>query len=134
MIRFAKIAAVAALALASSAQAGVLFSDSLQGSLANGNWIANSHGQIVAAPTGGNALNFSGLQAGGDLFSKVIAGTGAGTYTLKVDYLCQNANGCAGFIGLHPGGTVTTNPQSQGTDNWLVTDLPVTYPVPFTFT
>ena len=129
-----KFIGVALVALASTtAQAGVLFSDSLQGSLATSNWIGNSNGQITSAPTGGNALNFTNTRGGGDLFSKIITGTGVGTYTLKVDYLCQNANGCAGFIGLHPGGSVNTTPYSQGYDNWLVTDAPQTYPTPFTF-
>lgn len=134
MSRFAKpLAAVAVLALATGAQAGVLFSDSLQTTLAGGNWVGNTNGQIVASPVGGNALNFANTRSGSDLISKVIVGSGPGKYTLKVDYLCQNAGGCAGFIGLHPGGSVDTTPQSNGGDNWLVTDFPQQYGTPFTF-
>ena len=135
---FAKtLLVVSTLVTATSGQAAMLsstlFSDSLQSTLASDNWISNASGQIVAAPTGGSALNFATTRGGGDLFSQIIPGTGFGSYTLKVDYLCQNVAGCAGFIGLHPGGTVKTTPDSQGADNWLVTDAPKTYPTPFAF-
>lgn len=126
---------IASVALAPvSASAATLFSDNFQtNDLSGPNWFQNGSGQIVAAPVGGgNALHFTGGGSGGDLFSQIIPGTGAGTYRLTVEYLCQNANGCAGFIGLYPGNN-STNPQTNGSDNWLVTDAAGNYPTAFKF-
>ena len=126
---------IASLALAPvTANAATLFSDSLQSTLTLANWATIGSAQIVNAPAGlGKALQFAARGSGGDLFSQIISGTGAGTYQLKVDYYCGNPNGCAGFIGLAPGGSVSTNPQTNGFDNWLVTDTAGNYPTAFHF-
>jgi hypothetical protein len=126
---------IASAALAPvSANAATLFSDSFQAPLSSSNWATIGSATIVGSPVGGgNALHFTAGGSGGDLFSQIIPATGAGTYQLKVDYFCANANGCAGFIGLAPGGSVSTNPQTNNIDNWLVTDAAGNYPTGFIF-
>jgi len=131
MIRILAIAGVIALGLGTPANAAVLFSDDFQTNLSQ--WTTNQSGQIVAAPTGGgNALHFNNLGSGGDIFSTLIAFSGAGTYHLKFDYLgtCETG-GCGGYVGLHPGSSTTTNPASG--DAWLASDTPSAYFTPFTF-
>ena len=127
---------IASVALAPvSANAATLFSDSFNApDLVAPKWVQNNSGQVVAAPIGTvNALHFTAGGSGGDLVSQIIAGTGAGAYQLKVDYFCANANGCAGFIGLAPGGSVSTDPQTNNSDNWIVTDAAGNYPTGFLF-
>lgn len=123
--------ALAALAAAVPAAAGpVLFEDDFQTTLAPAKWTSIGSAQITGSPVGtGNALNFTNLAAGGDLFSTgVIAGTGQGTFTLSFDYLCTNSQGgCGGYIGLSSG--IWTVPGSG--DAWIASDTPGAYPTPF---
>ena len=123
----------------SAANATVLFSDPLNtNDLGNTSiWSSNGSGAIVAAPTAGpagaNALTFTRLGSGGDLFSVMIPGTGVGTYNISFDYYCATGN-CGAFVGLAPGGSTLTQPTTAGTDAWLATDtVPHAYPAPFSF-
>ena len=128
MRRLSKLFLAGMMALtASSAYAAPLFTDPLT-DLGNGNWAINGSGAIVAAPGGGSALHFNNLGSGGDLFSNIIGGTGAGQYRITVDYYCATS-GCGGYLGLHPGVSTTTDPASG--DAWLATDTPGAYPTPF---
>lgn len=128
------VAIGASLLMAGSAQAAVLFSDSLQTTLASSNWASNNTGQIVTAPDGFKALNFAGLGSGGDLFSTIIAGTNhPGTYTIQFDYYSATRGGAGGFIGLYPTPTTVTNPFLGASDDWLASDTPAAYYTPFTF-
>ena len=122
------------LFMASGAQAGVIFSDTLQTTLASANWASNTSGQIVAAPGGGFALNFAGLKAGGDLFSVLIPGSAApGIYSLQFDYYSSTRGGAGGFIGLYPTGTTLISPSLSATDDWLASDTPAAYSTPNSF-
>ena len=123
--------AVTVSALMTSAASGAtLFSDSFTAPLDVSKYSTTGHAQIVTGPDGGNAMNFTATQGGYDLLSNAIAGTGAGTYTLSVDYSCATVGGCGGFIGLYPGGATSTNPGSS--DGWLATDTQYAFSTPFT--
>lgn len=129
--RFAALCAFATAFAATPALAGpVLFEDDFQSTLSPAKWSTIGSAQIVASPVGGgNALNFSALASGGDLFStNPIAGTGNGTFTISFDYLCTNPQGgCGGYIGLTSGhGT-----QPPSGDAWLASDTPGAYFTPF---
>ncbi|MDB5583863.1 MAG: putative exosortase interaction domain protein [Bradyrhizobium sp.] len=126
-----KFAVAAAMTLAAPAAfaATPLFTDSLQGTLANGNWAGNNSGQIVAAPGGGTALNFASLGTGSDLTSILFGSAGAGIYRVSVDYYCGTSQ-CGGFLGFYPGGSLSTNPSGSG-DGWLATDTPALWSTPF---
>ena len=133
-IRSVMLAAVVVVSASSAANAALLFSDTFSGPL-GANWVSNNTGAIVTAPApaGGSALTFTGLGSGGDLFSKSIAGTGAGTFNISFEYFCATGN-CGAFVGLAPGGSTLTIPTTAGTDAWLATDtVPHAYPAPFSF-
>ena len=86
-IRSVMLAAVLFATASSTANAALLFSDTFTGAALGPGWSSNNSGTIVAAPVGGgNALTFTQLGSGGDLFSSPIAGTGAGTFAL-IDYV-----------------------------------------------
>lgn len=126
--------AVAILASSVGAQAAVLFSDDFQTSISASKWAIPGSAQIVAAPVGGgNAMNFANQGSGGDLFSQIIAGTGAGHYSIKFDYFSRTPGGGGAFIGLYPTGTTTTVPNATAFDDWMGTDSPASYPTAFTF-
>ena len=105
------------LAVAPGARAALLFSDSFQGTLSQ--WETVGNGIIVSDPlnAGSKALAFSHLASGGDLYSPVISGTGAGTYTIGFDYLgkCGFTSQCGGFLGVQ---------QTSGGEHWLASDTP----------
>ncbi|MDB5585020.1 MAG: hypothetical protein JWR80_10196 [Bradyrhizobium sp.] len=92
-----KFAVAAAMTLAAPAAfaATPLFTDSLQGTLANGNWAGNSSGQIVAAPGGGSALNFASLGTGSDLTSILFGSAGAGIYRVRSTIIAERVNAAA---------------------------------------
>jgi hypothetical protein len=104
-----------ALASPASATPQLLFSDTFQGNLDQ--WVTNDHGIIVPDPlvTGGNALAFSALNAGGDLWSPVIPGTSAGVFTLGFYVLgdCGQTSGCGAFFGIQ---------QVSGGEHWITAD------------
>ena len=129
-IRSLIVAAGLAVGVCGSAQAAVIFQDSFSTTLSNTNWATIGNAQIVAAPGGGNALNFRATQAGGDLLSTIIAGSGPGTYNMSFQYFCASAE-CGGYVGLIPGLDATsTLPSTAGTDQWLIADSN-TYFTPF---
>jgi hypothetical protein len=105
------------IALASPANATpqLLFSDTFGGNLDQ--WVTNDHGIIVPDPLvpGNNALAFSALNSGGDLWSPVIPGTSAGVFTLGFYVLgdCGKASGCGAFFGIQ---------QVSGGEHWITSD------------
>jgi hypothetical protein len=131
MVRLSLLLAAGVMAIsATSAQASVVFSDSLQTTLAPSNWASYNSAAIVPVGSLGNALHFNAGGSGGDLFSVPFAGPG--TYTIKVDYLCGTPGGCGGYIGLAPGASTVVTPTSPtGGDAWLATDTPAAYGAPF---
>ncbi len=124
------LALLAATAMATSASATTLFSDTFTAPLDSSKYATTGHGEIVTGPDGGKALNFTATQGGFDLLTNTIAGTGAGTYTLTVDYSCATAGGCGAYIGVYPGGATSTTPGSS--DGWLATDTQYAFGTPFT--
>ena len=84
--------------LESPALATVLFSDSLQGTLAA--WtVANHDVSIVAAPGGGNAATWSQTVTGGDLYtSSFSSGTGSFTVTFDTFGNCGQTTACGVFL------------------------------------
>ena len=129
------IAAAFAVMAAGSAQAAVLFSDDFQGPLSAAKWSTFGSAQIVANPLAGGdfAMNFASLDAGGDLFSNMIAGTGAGDYSIQFEYYSPTAGGGGSFVGLIPTSTTVTVPPWDLFDDWLATDTPGAYPTLYAF-
>ena len=103
------------MAQTAAAHATVLFSDTFQGNLSE--WAIQGSGVIVPDPLdpSENALAFTRLGSGGDLWSPVIPGTGAGTYTLGFYVLgdCGESSGCGAFFGIQ---TVASG------EHWLAAD------------
>ena len=134
---FHRLVAAGSLAAAclgfGTAQAAV-FSDDFEGTLAQ--WATIGSGVIVADPLNGanNALSFTGLGSGGDIFSTTVTAP-AGTYRLSFDVLgtCGVA-ACGAYIGVNaPGeqwlagdGSYYTPNQITQTGQWLHFDLAFT--------
>lgn len=103
------------LTVTSAKASTALFSDTFQGDLSQ--WQQNTSGVIVPDPLvpGGSALAFSQTNGGGDLFSPLIPGTGAGAFTIGFEVLgnCGQSSGCGAFLGIQ---------QTVGGENWLTSD------------
>jgi hypothetical protein len=103
-----------------------LFSDSFQGSLNDGNWITLGSAQIVTDPLNSSlkAMTFAGGGSGGNLFSNIISGTSAGTYTIGVYFYanCGFTSQCGAYIGIDEPGEV-----------WEASDDGISFPTPNVF-
>ncbi len=106
------VAVGAIFALTSPAGATILFSDTLQTSLAQWN-NPNPSGEIVAAPGGGNALTFSVLQGGSNLLttkSTFTSHTGGFTLSFDIYANCGHTSGCGAFL--------------EAAGSWTLSDTP----------
>ena len=108
------LGAIIGAALASQAQAVVVFSDTFGTDLSQ--WNGGSSGAIVAAPGGGNALAFSHNGSGGDLFAANPISSPSGVFHISFEYLgtCGQGTSCGGFIGFN----------SASGETWLSGDGP----------
>jgi len=93
---------LALLAVSSSVQSSILFSEDFENGLSfagGGNWSSNYSGIIVSDPIEtDSALTFGRLYGGGDLRSDYFNST-TGLFNISFDYLgtCQT-NNCGGFF------------------------------------
>ncbi len=84
------------------AHAGIIFYEDFENGLSfatEDNWSSNSYGRIVSDPLqGDNALSFSHLRGGGDLWANSISST-TGKFYVTFNYLgtCNTSN-CGGFF------------------------------------
>jgi hypothetical protein len=114
------LAATTVLLSAGLANADVIFGDDFESGL--GNWIGKNggahQGMIVADPLGGsnNVLTFSGLNAGGDMFTvDSLELDASDTYRLSFDYLgLEGPHTLTGDTGGYVGFSVST----PGTHSW----------------
>ena len=116
--RFFLLCVGAIFLFALNAQATPVFSDDFEGDLSA--WTGKTgdvhHGQIVDDPldSSNDVLKFTELNAGGDIFTKSVAGAAfpGGTYWLAFDYLGQGATtDSGGYVGVSQG--------FAGTHKWL---------------
>jgi len=110
----------AAVFSAGLANADIIFGDNFESGLDA--WVGKNggahHGMIVADPLGGgnHALTFTGLNAGGDMFTEdSLELEGSDTYRLSFDYLgLAGANSIVGDTGGYVGFSMDT----PGTHQW----------------
>lgn len=105
LTKFAVTAAALVIPLlGSSAQAGTLFFDSLQGNL--NNWTSNGDVSVQSAPDGTTAAGFTGVAYGSDLLTKNQFHSSTGSFTVKFDFYgnCGFASGCGAFLATDGGG------------------------------
>jgi hypothetical protein len=114
------IAAMALLSGAQAASASVLFSDSFTNPATDLSPWSGPFAVITTAPGGGNALTFTGTDAGGDITTNANFSSGTGLYTLTFDFLgnCGNASNCRAFVSSPSGAWILSDTPYPGTANF----------------